>query len=111
VLIMGLFTNDRANRVWALKTAVRESLRRVGPDGCVVWATVYRPDVGYGTYAKANAALRQLARENPANMRLVDWSKSLRKSPTKMDWTQVHPDSAAGWTRRASMYAQAARSC
>jgi hypothetical protein len=93
ILAMGLFTNDLPTRTWALKQAVRESLRRVGPSGCVIWATIHRPAVGGPSwqgalpgdvaarkpypasaagigYAKANAALRALAAQNP-NMRLV----------------------------------------
>lgn len=133
ILAMGLFTNDLPTRVWALKQAVRESLRRVGSKGCVIWSTIKRPSVGGPSwqgalpgdavarkaypaaavgigYAKANAALRQLAAENP-NMRLVDWAGSLRRHPMKMDFTQVHPGTISGWQRRAQLYANAARSC
>jgi hypothetical protein len=133
ILAMGLFTNDVPTRVWALKQAVRESLRRVGPNGCVIWATVKRPAVGGPSwqgalpgdavarkpypqsavgigYAKANAALRHLADENP-NMRLVDWSGSIRRHPMAMDSTLVHPGNISGWQRRAQLYANAARSC
>jgi hypothetical protein len=133
ILAMGLFTNDLPTRTWALKQAVRESLRRVGPSGCVIWATIHRPAVGGPSwqgalpgdvaarkpypasaagigYAKANAALRALAAQNP-NMRLVDWAKSLHTSPMAMEDNDVHPASLSGWQRRAQMYATAARSC
>jgi hypothetical protein len=124
VLAMGLFTNNAPGDFPELRSAVRESLRRVGDRGCVIWATVYRPAVGGPSwepawtpqeqmgqgYAAVNAWLRGMAREN-ANMRLVDWSKSLHRSPIAMDVTGVHPATAAGWGRRAAMFADAARSC
>lgn len=133
ILAMGLFTNDLPTRTWALKQAIRESLRRVGPDGCVIWATIYRAPVGGPSwqgalpgdvykraaypqsavgvgYAKANAIIRRMAAEN-ANMRLVDWSRSLQQHPMPMDYTQVHPALLSGWQRRAQMYADAARTC
>lgn len=134
ILAMGLFTNDLPTHVAELERAVRESLRRVGPRGCVIWATVYRPPVGgpswagalpgdayarpaypaaaRGTgYGAANRALRDLAARNRTTMRLVDWSASLRRHPMQMDPTQVHPATLGGWQRRAQLYANAARSC
>lgn len=124
VLIMGLFTNNPPGDFPNLRSAVRESLRRVGDNGCVVWNTVYRPAVGGPSwqpawtpteqigmgYAKVNAWLRSMAESEP-RMRLVDWSRSLHRSPMRMDPTGVHPAAAAGWQRRAQMFADAARSC
>jgi hypothetical protein len=42
ILGMSLGTADRPRQVGALESAVRESLRRVGRNGCVIWATIYR---------------------------------------------------------------------
>jgi hypothetical protein len=124
VLALGLFTNNAPGDFPKLRSAVRESLARVGDRGCVIWNTIYRPAVGgpswepawtpqeqIGTgYAEVNAWLRQMRDEHP-NMRLVDWSRSLHRNPIAMDVTGVHPATDAGWNRRAQMVADAARSC
>lgn len=124
VLFVGLFTNNAPGDFPQLRSAVREALRAVGPNGCLVWNTVYRPAVGGPSwqpawtpteqigrgYGKVNAWLRHTAATTP-NMRLVDWSRSLHRSPMAMDSTHVHPATAAGWRRRAQMIADAARSC
>lgn len=133
ILAMGLFTNDLPTHIAALKSAVKESRRRVGPNGCVIWATVHRPAVGgpswYGalpgdaaprsmfpqsasgaTYRKANEWLRAEDKRD-RNMRLVDWAKSLHDHPLTMEDNDVHPAGADGWQRRAQLYANAARSC
>lgn len=133
ILAMGLFTNDIPTRTWALKKAIRESIRRVGPNGCVIWSTIYRPAVGgpswYGAlpgdatprpnfpqsalgvdYSRANTIIRTLAKHN-RTMRLVDWDKSLHTWPVPMEDNDVHPATDEGWERRAAEYATAARSC
>jgi hypothetical protein len=110
ILAMGLGTNEPPTSIGPLTAAVRESLRRVGPDGCVVWATIYRPPqdgIGYGA---ENDALRAMARGDP-RIRLVDWSRSLHRNPLPMDDSGVHPLTLEGWQRRAQMFSDAARSC
>jgi hypothetical protein len=110
ILGMSLGTAEYPRQVGALEAAVRESLRRVGPNGCVIWATIYRPPrngVGYGS---ENEALRAMERREP-RMQLVDWSKSLHAHPLPMDATGVHPTTIKGWQRRAQMFEDAARSC
>jgi hypothetical protein len=110
ILAMGLGTNDPPTHTAQLIAAVRESLRRVGPDGCVVWATIYRPPQDGIGYASENGALRALARDDP-RIRVVDWSRSLHRHPLPMDHSGVHPVTLEGWQRRAQMFSDAARSC
>src|SRR6185312_11690243 len=61
VLAVSLFTNDSPRNVDALEAAVRDSVARVGPEGCAVWATIVRPKVGGVSYGAANARLQALA--------------------------------------------------
>jgi hypothetical protein len=110
ILAMGLGTNDPPTFVAPLTAAVRESLRRVGPDGCVVWATIYRPPQAGVGYGDENDALRAMARGDP-RIRIVDWSRSLHRNPLPMDHSGVHPLTLEGWQRRAQMFSDAARSC
>ena len=110
ILAMGLGTNDPPTHIAQLAAAVQQSLRRVGPDGCVVWATIYRPPRHGTGYSDENDALRAMARREP-RIRLVDWSRSLRRHPLPLDDSGVHPLTLEGWQRRAQMFSYAARSC
>jgi hypothetical protein len=111
ILAMSLFTNDPPTHVRQLKAAVRESLRRVGPHGCVIWATILRPKADFGIgYHAANEALRALAAGHRDTMRLVRWSETVRR--THMPLREgVHPGTPAAWDVRARLFADAARTC
>jgi hypothetical protein len=111
ILAMPLFTNDSPTKVRLLEQAVQESLRRVGPNGCVVWATVHRPPVKGHSYGRANRLLRKIT---DRRFRLVDWDRRLTEHPLRTDKTGVHPlrrNGAPGWHLRARLIARAARSC
>jgi hypothetical protein len=111
ILGMSLGTNAPPWDWAALRAAVAESLRRVGPLGCVIWATIVRPARQWGTsYDSENAMLRRLARRDHRIL-LVDWERRLREHPISMDGTGVHPRTLRGWTLRARMFAAAARGC
>jgi hypothetical protein len=111
ILAMPLFTNDSPTKVRLLRSAVQESLRRVGPNGCVVWATVHRPPVKGHSYNRANRLLRTIT---DRRFRLVDWDRRLAEHPVRTDRTGVHPlrrHGGPGWHLRARMVAAAVRSC
>ena len=110
ILGMALGTNDPPWDGAALRAAVDDSLRRVGPRGCVIWATIVRPPIDGVGYDAENAMLRRLARRDPRIL-LVDWARSLRRAPLAMDRTGVHPRTMRGWVRRARLFAHAARHC
>jgi hypothetical protein len=112
ILAMSLFTDDRPTRVAQLKAAVRESLRRVGPHGCAIWATVYRRTEAFGGtgYGRANDVLRALAAKHRDTMRLVPWAAVVRGSGMPIV-EETHPATAAGWELRAKLFADAARTC
>lgn len=110
VLAISLFTNDAPGAVDSLRSAVRETITRQAGHGCVVWATIVRPAVGGVTYARANQALAELAAENPAVMKLVPWAQQVEAHPEWLASDGVHA-TPAGYSARAQMYAEAARSC
>ena len=110
VLAISLFTNDAPGAVDTLRSAVRETITRQAGHGCVVWATIVRPAVGGVTYARANQALAELAAENPAVMKLVPWAQQVEAHPEWLASDGVHA-TPAGYSARAQMYAEAARSC
>jgi hypothetical protein len=110
VLAISLFTNDAPGAVDALRSAVRETITRQSGHGCVVWATIVRPAVGGVTYARANQALAELAAQNPSVMKLVPWAQQVAAHPEWLGSDGVHA-TPAGYSARAQMYADAARSC
>ena len=110
VLAVSLFTNDAPGAVESLRAAVRETVARQAGHGCAVWATIVRPPVGGVTYARANEALAQLAAANPAVMKLVPWAQEVAAHPEWLGPDGVHA-TPAGYSARAQMYAEAARSC
>ena len=110
VLAISLFTNDSPGAVDTLRSAVRDTIIRQAGHGCVVWATIVRPAVGGVTYARANQALAELAAENPAVMKLVPWAQQVEAHPGWLASDGVHA-TPAGYSARAQMYAEAARSC
>jgi hypothetical protein len=110
VLAFSLYTNDDPRNVPALRAAIRTSLDRAGPRGCVIWATIFRAPIGGHSYGPANAAMRRMARDNPRRMRLVDWEAKARAEPALIGPDGIHP-TPAGVAIRSQMYADAARSC
>jgi hypothetical protein len=110
VLAISLFTNDAPGAVDTLRSAVRETITRQAGHGCVVWATIVRPAVGGVTYARANQALAELAAENSSVMKLVPWAQQVAAHPEWLASDGVHA-TPAGYSARAQMYAEAARSC
>ena len=108
VIAISLFTNDDPSRTGALEAAVRTTVRRAGPDGCAVWATISRPPFDGRSYTAANALLRRLDAEL-ARLVVVPWAEQAGRSGwLAPDRVHATPE---GYRARAQMYAQAARSC
>jgi hypothetical protein len=109
VLAISLFTNDDPHGTSRLSAAVDESLRKVGADGCVIWATIAREPVGGVSYAAANALLARKARSTP-RLRIVDWAGYVAAHPGTLSAGNVHPG-PGGYQARAALYAEAAGDC
>jgi hypothetical protein len=110
ILAFSLYTNDDPRNVPALRAAIRTSLDRAGPRGCVIWATIFRAPINGNSYDAANAVIRRMARSEPRRMRLVDWATTAREEPALIGPDGIHP-TQTGVAIRAQMYADAARSC
>jgi hypothetical protein len=108
VLAFSLFTNDAPGGTDALEAAVRASLTRAGPSGCVLWATIRRPPLGGISYDAANARLERLAAD--PRLRLVRWREASAGQAGWLARDGVHA-TAAGYAARARLYADAARAC
>jgi hypothetical protein len=109
VLAMGLFTNDNPSHLARLRAAVTTSLSRVGPAGCVVWATIHRSPVDGAAYAGANALLKRIAASDP-RLQLVRWAEIVRARPSLLSPDRIHPG-PLGFDLRAQLYANAAKRC
>jgi hypothetical protein len=109
VLAMSLFTNDDPTHTSQLQAAVQRTLDRVGPNGCVIWATIARPPVNGVSYDAANSLLRRMARSE-SRLRIVPWAEQTAARPSLLGGDGVHP-TPAGYQLRARLYAQAAQSC
>ncbi len=109
VLAMGLFTNDDPWRTAELQAAVRTTLTRVGPTGCVIWATIASPPVSGQTFATANALLTKLTGAD-SRLQLVPWAAEVAAYPQLLAGDGVHP-TPAGERIRAQLFARAAAAC
>jgi cell division septation protein DedD len=109
VLAVSLFTNDDPTHTSQLQSAVRQALARVGPNGCVVWATIARPPVNGVSYDAANSLLARLARSD-SRLQIVPWAEQTAARPSLLGPDGVHP-TPAGYQLRARLYAEAAQSC
>jgi hypothetical protein len=92
VLAFSLFTNDAPTSVDALEAAVRESIARAGPRGCVVWATFVRPPLQGVSYQAANDRLHELAGDArlAEHLVLVPWAEAVAAHPEWLVGDGVH---------------------
>lgn len=105
-VVVSLGTNDSPSAVGAFRAAVARVVELVGPDRCLVWATIWRdgaPDEAF------NQVLRDAAAAQ-GRMRLVEWAAMVEAHP---DW--LAPDglhgSPGGYRERAEATAAAVRDC
>ncbi len=110
VLAVGLFTNDDPRTVDTLEQAVRSTVNAVGDGGCAVWATIVRPPQSGVSYAAANARLAALEAELSPHLILVPWAQAVAARPGLVGPDGVH-GVGDGYKVRASLYAEAIRSC
>jgi hypothetical protein len=107
VLALSLFTNDDPRHVDELDAAVRASVRA---SRCAVWATIVRPPYGGVSYRTANVRLQALAAELGPRLQIVPWAETIAAEPELLEPDGVHA-TAAGYHRRAVLYAEAVRAC
>jgi lysophospholipase L1-like esterase len=104
-VVVSLGTNDPAD-VPAFRADVARILELIGPNRCVIWATIWRngkPDDA------ANDVLRQAAAANH-RLRLVEWAAMVRAHPDWLAGDRLHGNET-GYRERARAVAAATTSC
>jgi hypothetical protein len=106
IVVVSLGTNDPDGSEERFAELVDEAIRLVGPERCLVWATIVRdatPRTGFNDVLEG-------ARSAHATVRLVEWSSLVEDDPGLLAADGVHatPD---GYALRAAETARAIRSC
>jgi hypothetical protein len=101
VMAFSLFTNDHPVNIALLESAVRASVDRVGPRGCVLWATIVRRPQGSASYRPVNAMLERLGRDPALTERLeiVPWARAVRTAAAARAPQRRRPRHARGLRR------------
>ncbi len=106
VVVVSLGTNDAEGSEEEFRTLVDDAIALVGPNRCLVWATVVRDGAERTGFDRV---LRAASAAHP-NVRLVEWATLVSDDPSLLAGDRVHgtPD---GYARRAEETARAIRAC
>jgi hypothetical protein len=107
VVLVSLGTNDLDPA--SFRTAAEGILATLGPDRCVVWSDVVRPDSFGGGSAPINTVIDDLARTH-SNVRIFRWSALVAEHPEWLSGDGIHPGQD-GAHARAQGFADAALAC
>ncbi len=105
-VVVSLGTNDPPADVAAFRADVARLLELVGPNRCVVWATIWRDGAPSDAF---NAVLRQAAEANH-RVRLVDWAAMVHAHPDWLAADGLHGNEE-GYRERARAVAEATKGC
>ena len=105
-VVVSLGTNDPPAAVDAFRADVARVVRLVGPDRCLIWATIWRDGAPSDAF---NDVLREAAEAHPA-LRLVAWAELIEIHPEWLAADGLHGNET-GYRERARAVAEAARSC
>lgn len=105
-LVISLGTNDSPREVAAFRSDVARVLELVGPNRCVVWATIWRDGRPNDAF---NDVLRHAAAAN-RRFRVVDWAAMVGQQPDWLAADGVH-GTEAGYRERARAVAEAVTGC
>ena len=106
VVVVSLGTNDPDGSEAAFREHVAAAVELVGPDRCLVWATIVRdgsPRTGF------NDVLLEARSAHP-NVRLVDWAVIVADERSLLAGDLVH-GTPEGYARRAKETARVVRTC
>jgi hypothetical protein len=106
VVVVSLGTNDPDGSEPEFRKLLDQALAVVGPDRCLVWATIVRDGT---TRTGFDRALRDAGSAN-ANLRLVEWARMIEQDRSLLAGDAVH-GTPAGYARRAAETARAIRAC
>jgi len=105
-VVVSLGTNDPPGAVAAFRADVSRMLELVGPNRCVVWATIWRDGAPNDAF---NAVLRDAAEAN-RRVRLVEWAEMARAHPELLADDGLHGNED-GYRERARAVAEATTGC
>jgi lysophospholipase L1-like esterase len=106
VVVVSLGTNDAEGTEDEFRALVDDAIRVVGPNRCVVWATIVRDGVERTAF---DDVLRDAAAEH-LNVQLAEWASLVSGDPTLLAGDRVH-GTPEGYARRAEETARAIRAC
>jgi lysophospholipase L1-like esterase len=106
VVVVSLGTNDAEGSEEEFRTLVDQAIDLVGPDRCLVWATIVRDGE---ERAEFDRVLREASAAHP-NLRLVDWASVVAEDGSLLTSDGVH-GTPEGYERRAEETAHAIRAC
>jgi len=107
MVIVSSGTNDPTGE--ALEADANQILDILGPERCVVWVDVVRPDSQYSPASQLNAAIDRAA-EGRDNVRVLQWTELVATHPGWMGGDGIHPN-REGSIGRATAFAAAAEAC
>ncbi len=107
MVVVSSGTNDPSGDV--LEADATEILDILGPDRCVVWVDVVRPDSQYSPASELNAALDRIAAGRD-NVRVLQWTELVATHPGWMGGDGIHP-TREGSIGRANAFAAASNAC
>jgi hypothetical protein len=105
-VVVSLGTNDPPQDVTGFRADVARVLELVGPNRCVVWATIWRDGAPNDAF---NTVLRDAAGSN-RRLRLVEWATMLQDHPEWLAADGLHGNET-GYRERARAVAGAATGC
>jgi hypothetical protein len=107
VVLVSSGTNDQFAS--DTESSARDILDALGPQRCVVWIDVVRPDRVGDPQPEVNAAIDRAVAGRP-NVSVLRWSEMVAANPAWLTHDGIHPD-GEGAQARAQAMALAARSC
>ncbi|MCY7302357.1 MAG: GDSL-type esterase/lipase family protein [Thermoleophilia bacterium] len=105
-VVVSLGTNDPPSEVAAFRRDVARVLALVGPNRCVVWATIWRDERPNDAF---NDVLRDAAKAN-RRVTLVEWAEMVEQNPDLLAPDRLHGNED-GYRERARMGAAAVMGC
>ncbi|MCZ7588500.1 MAG: hypothetical protein M5U27_06510 [Gaiella sp.] len=106
VVVVSLGTNDPDGSEGEFRRLVAEAVEIIGPDRCLVWATIVRDGTGRTGF---DLVLQEARSQNP-NVRLVQWALMVAENPSLLARDAVH-GTPEGYARRAEETARLIRAC
>jgi lysophospholipase L1-like esterase len=105
-VVVSLGTNDPPSEIAAFRRDVARVLALVGPNRCVVWATIWRDERPNEAF---NQVLRDAAKAN-RRLTLVEWAEMVEQNPDLLAPDRLHGNEN-GYRERARKVAAAVKSC